>query len=124
MHLSLYFMCIYHFDIQVTLSSLGLYAFYCQGTEEVLGLTLNMSKYHKVSFSAEAFKNMRSLRLLQLNYAQLSDCYKYYPMHKLRWLCWHGFPLDCIPKEFMQPNLVAVDLQFSKLTQAWKDCEV
>ncbi|XP_024174052.1 disease resistance protein RUN1-like [Rosa chinensis] len=93
------------------------------GTEEVLGLTLNMSKYHKVSFSAEAFKNMRSLRLLQLNYAQLSDCYKYYPMHKLRWLCWHGFPLDCIPKEFMQPNLVAVDLQFSKLTQAWKDCE-
>ncbi|KAI9071731.1 hypothetical protein K1719_046308 [Acacia pycnantha] len=39
----------------------------------------------------------------------------------LRWLCWHGFPMNYIPSNFYQQKLVAIDLKYSKLRQVWKE---
>ncbi|TQD76142.1 hypothetical protein C1H46_038335 [Malus baccata] len=87
-----------------------------QGTEKIEGLALNLPSLEETSFSTEAFRNMKRLRLLQLNYVQLSRGYQCLSK-KLRWLCWHGFPLEFIPIELCQPNIVAIDMQYSSLRQ-------
>lgn len=48
------------------------------GTDEIQGLALNLEISEKASFSAQAFENIRRLKLLQLNYVELTDDgYKY-----------------------------------------------
>ncbi|KAL6283916.1 hypothetical protein ACE6H2_014845 [Prunus campanulata] len=95
------------------------------GTEEIEGLALDLEDSDTGgSFSAQAFTNMKKLRLLYLNNIELTGEYKYLPK-KLTWLCWNGFPLKSIPDEFPnQPKLVALDLQYSKLKIVWKDCKL
>ncbi|CAL2235953.1 unnamed protein product [Prunus armeniaca] len=92
------------------------------GTEEIQGVTLNLIRSEKATFSTHAFTNMKKLRLLKLNYVELTGEYKYLS-RKLRWLCWHGFPLKIIPNDFDQQNLVAMDLRYSNLRHFWKDDE-
>ncbi|KAB2627527.1 TMV resistance protein N-like [Pyrus ussuriensis x Pyrus communis] len=93
------------------------------GTEAVQGLTLDLQESDKASFSTEAFRNMQSLRLLKLNYVTLTGSYNNLS-NELRWLCWHGFPLKVIPKDFDHPNMVAIDLSYSKLIRVWEDSDV
>ncbi|CAL8107611.1 unnamed protein product [Prunus armeniaca] len=93
------------------------------GTEEIQGVTLNLLRSEKATFSTHAFTNMKKLRLLKLNYVELTGEYKYLS-RKLRWLCWHGFPLKNIPNDFDQQNLVAMDLRYSNLRHVWKDSEM
>ncbi|CAN6697001.1 unnamed protein product [Malus baccata var. baccata] len=93
------------------------------GTEAIRGLTLDLQESDKASFSTEAFRNMQSLRLLKLNYVKLTGSYNNLP-NELRWLCWHGFPLDVIPKDFDHPNMVAIDLSYSKLIQVWENSDL
>ncbi|KAM5574865.1 disease resistance protein RUN1-like [Rosa sericea] len=92
-------------------------------TEEIEGLsTLNLVNSEVLkSFSTEAFTNMKRLRLLQLDYVNLTGDYKNLSKKKLRWLSWHGFPLVVIPREFDLQSLVILDLRYSKLTQVWDD---
>ncbi|KAM2895587.1 hypothetical protein FF1_010676 [Malus domestica] len=86
------------------------------GTENIEGMALNFPSLEATSFSTKAFRNMKRLRLLQLNYVRLSGGYQCFSK-KLRWLCWHGFPLKFIPIELCQPNIVAIDMQYSNLRQ-------
>ncbi|XP_050110160.1 disease resistance protein RUN1-like isoform X2 [Malus sylvestris] len=90
------------------------------GTEAIQGLTLDLQESDETSFSTEAFRNMHSLRLLKLNYVKLTGSYNNLP-NELRWLCWHGFPLEAIPEDFDHPNIVVIDLSYSKLTRVWED---
>ncbi|XP_048426172.1 TMV resistance protein N-like [Pyrus x bretschneideri] len=90
------------------------------GTEAIQGLTLDLQESDETSFSTEAFRNMHSLRLLKLNYVKLTGSYNNLP-NELRWLCWHGFPLEVIPEDFDHPNIVVIDLSYSKLTRVWAD---
>ncbi|KAJ7961785.1 Disease resistance protein (TIR-NBS-LRR class) [Quillaja saponaria] len=90
------------------------------GTKAVKGLTLKFHRFNKLSFNTKAFKKMQRLRLLQFHHVQLSGEYNYLSKD-LRWLCWHGFPLQSIPDNFYQRSLVAVDLRHSKLKLIWKD---
>ncbi|CAL2236091.1 unnamed protein product [Prunus armeniaca] len=90
------------------------------GIEEIEGVSLNLLRSDDVSFSTKAFANMQRLRLLQLNYVQLTGSYEYLTK-ELRWLCWHGLPLKFIPNSFHQQKLVAIDLRYSNLTHVWKD---
>ncbi|XP_028959033.1 disease resistance protein RPV1-like isoform X1 [Malus domestica] len=87
-----------------------------QGTEKIDGLALNLPSLEETSFSTGAFRNMKRLRLLQLNYVRLAGGYQCLSK-KLRWLCWHGFPLEFIPIELCQPNIVAIDMRYSSLKQ-------
>ncbi|XP_008223836.1 PREDICTED: TMV resistance protein N-like [Prunus mume] len=94
------------------------------GTDEIEGVALYIPWSDKAGFSAEAFTNMKKLRLLQLSNVELTGEYKDFPK-KLIWLCWNGFPLESMPDDFpMQPKLVALDLQYGKLKIVWKDCKL
>ncbi|KAI5356078.1 hypothetical protein L3X38_008973 [Prunus dulcis] len=94
------------------------------GTDEIEGVALDMQWSDKARFRAEAFTNMKKLRLLRLSDVELTGEYKDFPK-KLIWLCWHYFPLESIPDDFpVQPKLVALDLQYSKLKIVWKDCKL
>ncbi|CAN6689848.1 unnamed protein product [Malus baccata var. baccata] len=86
------------------------------GTEAIEGLSLNLPSDEETSFSTEAFTNMKRLRLLQLKYVRLTGGYRYLSK-KLKWLCWRGFPLEFIPKDLCQPNIVAIDMRYSSLRQ-------
>lgn len=77
----------------------------------------------KGGFETLALGDMRKLRLLQLNYVQLSGSYKNFPQG-LRWLCMHGFPLSYIPLDLQMDNIVALDMSNSKLKQLWKEPKV
>ncbi|KAL7205637.1 hypothetical protein ACSBR2_018545 [Camellia fascicularis] len=74
---------------------------------------------NEVNFKTDAFVMMHKLRLLQLNYVQLGGSYKEFPK-KLRLLCWRGFPLKSIPRNFPLESLVSLDLRNSSLEQVWK----
>ncbi|XP_068322709.1 uncharacterized protein [Pyrus communis] len=93
------------------------------GTEDVEGLALDVQESDERSFSSDSFRNMQSLRLLKLNNIKLTGSY-HNLSKELRWLCWHGFPLEVIPKDFDQPNLVAIDLSYSKLIRVWEDSDL
>ncbi|XP_024169380.1 disease resistance protein RUN1-like isoform X1 [Rosa chinensis] len=91
------------------------------GTEETEGLALNMQRSDNLNFSTEAFRNMRRLKLLQLNHVQLTGDCNQFPK-KLRWLCLRGFSLQVIRNEFLnEPDLVSIDLRYSNLVQVWED---
>ncbi|CAN6689844.1 unnamed protein product [Malus baccata var. baccata] len=86
------------------------------GTEAIEGLSLSLPSDEETSFSTEVFTNMKRLRLLQLKYVRLTGGYRYLSK-KLKWLCWRGFPLEFIPKDLCQPNIVAIDMRYSSLRQ-------
>ncbi|CAI9293465.1 unnamed protein product [Lactuca saligna] len=66
------------------------------------------------AFEADSLAKMDNLKLLQLNYVELSGSYDDFP-EDLRWLCWHGFQLGTIPSDFFMGNLVAIDMSYSRL---------
>ena len=91
--------------------------------EEVEGISLKLQRSSKVNFSTEAFIKMQRLRLLQLDHVQLTGDYEYLSK-ELRWLRWHGFPLEFIPNNFYPRKIVAIDLRYSNLREVWKDTKV
>ncbi|XP_028758914.1 TMV resistance protein N-like [Neltuma alba] len=93
------------------------------GTAFVEGLALNLSQTDKDCFSAKAFEEMKSLRLLHLSNVDIDGDYGHIS-RDLRWLRWHGFPLECIPANFYQKNLVAIELKHSSLRQVWREPEI
>ncbi|XP_016646924.1 PREDICTED: TMV resistance protein N-like [Prunus mume] len=94
------------------------------GTDEIEGVALDMQWSDEARFRAQAFTNMKKLRLLRLSNVELTGEYKDFPK-KLIWLSWHEFPLRSIPDDFpMQPKLVSLDLRHSKLRRVWKDCKL
>jgi hypothetical protein len=74
-------------------------------------------------FSTKAFKKMKRLRLLQLAGVQLDGDFEYLSRN-LRWLCWNGFPLTCIPMGFYLGNLVSIELENSNIKILWKENQV
>ncbi|XP_028765392.1 TMV resistance protein N-like [Neltuma alba] len=81
---------------------------------------ISLKKPHEVcEIDSKAFKAMRKLRLLQLEYVNLEGDYRHLS-NKLRWLCWHGFPLKSIPDSLHQKSLVVVDFKYSNLRLVWK----
>ncbi|KAM7469357.1 hypothetical protein LguiA_007540 [Lonicera macranthoides] len=83
-------------------------------------VSTTLTSPNDIYLRTDAFKNMTKLRLLQLNYVQLTGSYENFPK-SLVWLSWHGFPLKSIPVEFSLENLVALHLLHSILEQVWKE---
>ncbi|KAL7235600.1 hypothetical protein ACSBR1_018986 [Camellia fascicularis] len=73
----------------------------------------------EIDLKTNAFVEMQNLRLLLLNYVQLTGSYKEFPK-KLKWLCWRGFPLKSIPINFPLECIVALEMRNSSLEQVWK----
>ncbi|XP_057451804.1 uncharacterized protein LOC130743576 [Lotus japonicus] len=93
------------------------------GTETIEGLVLKLQKTGRVCFSANAFKEMRKLRLLQLDCVDLSGDYGHLSQ-ELRWVYWQGFTLKYIPDDLYQGNLVVIDLKYSSIKQVWKETKL
>ncbi|XP_076894289.1 disease resistance protein RML1B-like [Bidens hawaiensis] len=92
-----------------------------EGSKKVEGLAIDMKMLQNEGFAftaseltTDALKNMDSLKLLQLNFVELSGSYERFSKH-LRWLCWHGFHIATIPSDLYMGNLVAVDMSYSNL---------
>lgn len=94
-----------------------------QGTEAIEGLALTLPKVNNIKVNANAFDKLQNLRLLQLDYVQVSGGYEHLSK-ELRWIRCHGFPLKFIPNSFYKGNVVAIDMRHSNLRQAWKDSKV
>ncbi|CAL5401861.1 unnamed protein product [Camellia sinensis] len=82
-------------------------------------INIGVRNSNQVELETDAFARMHKLRLLQLNYVETTRGYKDFPK-RLRWLCWHGFPLKSIPGDFSIESLIALDLRNSSLEQVWK----
>jgi len=94
-----------------------------QGTKAIEGLSLKLHSTSRDCFEAHAFKEMKKLRLLQLDHVQLSGDYGYLPK-QLRWISWKGFPSKYIPNNFHMENVIAIDLKHSNLQLVWKQPKV
>ncbi|KAM1239189.1 hypothetical protein ACFX13_045650 [Malus domestica] len=95
------------------------------GTEAVEGLRLfsQEDSDDEQSFSTEAFKKMWRLKFLQLVNVKLTGSYKHLSK-ELRLLHWRGFPLEAIPADFDQRNLVCLSLRYSKIVRVWEDSDL
>ncbi|XP_042758467.1 uncharacterized protein LOC111909382 [Lactuca sativa] len=90
-------------------------------TMEGLALDMEMEMLDKQKFAfkssnlkTDALQKMDRLKLLQLNFVQLTGTYGNFS-EDLRWLCWLGSNLRTIPSDLFMGNLVAIDMSYSKL---------
>ncbi|KAM0001571.1 putative leucine-rich repeat domain superfamily [Helianthus debilis subsp. tardiflorus] len=76
----------------------------------------NIQKKLRGSFKlkTESFSQMDNLKLLQLHYVELKECFHNFP-EELRWLCMHGFPSKSIHLDLPMENLVVLDLSCSNI---------
>ncbi|CAL5401874.1 unnamed protein product [Camellia sinensis] len=74
---------------------------------------------NQLTLEVDAFARMHKLKLLQLNYVQISGSLKIFPKG-LRWLCWHGFPFKFIPCDFPLESLIVLDMSYSSLQKIWE----
>ncbi|XP_052724813.1 disease resistance protein RUN1-like isoform X2 [Vigna angularis] len=89
------------------------------GTEAIQGLYLKLHSSSRDCLEARAFKEMKRLRLLQLDHVQLSGDYGHISK-QLRWICWRGFPYKYIPINFHLENVIAIDFKHSRLQLVWE----
>ncbi|KAG5223825.1 TMV resistance protein [Salix suchowensis] len=92
---------------------------YCQGTDAVEGLALDVQG----SFNTKSFTKMRRLQLLQITGAHLAGSYSLLP-RELIWLCWPECPLKSLPSDFHLSDLVILDMQKSKVRKLWKGTKI
>ncbi|XP_058746890.1 disease resistance protein RUN1-like [Vicia villosa] len=93
------------------------------GTETVEGLVLKVQRTNRVILSTDSFKDMKKMRLLELDRAVLTGDYRYLSK-ELRWVYWQGFTFNYIPDEFYQGNLVVIDVKYSSIKQVWKEAKL
>ncbi|KAK7349946.1 hypothetical protein VNO77_07868 [Canavalia gladiata] len=94
-----------------------------RGTKAVEGLVLKLPSTNTKCLKTKAFKKMRRLRLLHLAGVELVGDFEYLSKD-LRWLCWHGFPLTCIPTNFYQGNLVSMEIEYSNIKHVWQEAQL
>jgi len=94
-----------------------------QETINVEGLFFKVPRTGRVRFCTDSFMEMKQLKLLQLDCVDLAGDYGCISK-QLRWVSWQGFTLNCIPDDFYQENLVALDLKHSKIKQVWNETMV
>jgi hypothetical protein len=93
-----------------------------QGTKTVEGLVLKSQSTSNVDINT-TFKEMKNLKLLQLDRVGLTGDFGYLSQ-ELRWLHWKGFTLESIPDEFNMGKLVVFELEHSNIQQVWNKTKV
>nr|POF25890.1 disease resistance protein rrs1 [Quercus suber] len=104
------------------------------GTEVVEGIKLNTPIGIEEHLNAEAFSNMKKLRLLIIGYeqhpqnlirgpVQLPQGLSYIS-NELRAIDWHGYPLESMPTSFQPNKLVELRMHYSDIKQPWKGIKV
>ncbi|KAL2318271.1 hypothetical protein Fmac_032147 [Flemingia macrophylla] len=93
------------------------------GTEFIEGLALKLDITNTVSVNADAFEEMKKLRLLRLHHVQPDGDYGCLSK-QLRWIYWHGFPLENMPNNFCLEGVIAMDFKHSNLRLVWQEPKV
>ncbi|GAU26181.1 hypothetical protein TSUD_354030 [Trifolium subterraneum] len=92
-------------------------------TETVEGLVLKSQRTGRFCFNTDSFKEMKKLRLLQLDGVDLTGDYGYLSK-QLRWVDWQRFTFNFIPNDFDQGNLVVFELKYSNVKQVWQETKL
>ena len=96
--------------------------FYWQGTRnvEALELKCTINWENPYLFTAEEFKELRNLRYLQVDYADIDGDFTGIFLN-LRWLQWRNCPRQFSPSNIDVKNLVILDLSDNEyLKDDWK----
>lgn len=104
---------------------------FCQGTDAVEGIILDLSQIEDVHLSVDTFKKMNNLRFLKF-YISLSKSSGnlYLPTvlwpfsDKLRYFEWNGYTLESLPPPFCAKLLVEIRMPHSLIKQLWKGIQV
>jgi len=107
----------------VSLYFLGIFILHTQGTETVEGLVFKLQSSGRVCFSVNSFKEMKNLRLLQLDCVDLTGDYACLSK-ELRWVHWEQSTFNSITNDFYLGNLVVIDLKHSSIRRVWNENEV
>ncbi|XP_055962048.1 disease resistance-like protein DSC1 isoform X2 [Mercurialis annua] len=92
-------------------------------TDAIEAIFLNMSKIEAIDLNPDVFKGMPRLKLLSFSYGSetetgdkvhLSKGLQLFP-NELRYLYWHGYPLETLPRNFHQLKIAELHLPYSKL---------
>ncbi|KAK7349263.1 hypothetical protein VNO77_06491 [Canavalia gladiata] len=98
------------------------------GTDEVEGITLDLSQIVDLHLSADTFNRMPNLRFLQL-YVPTSKISRVVYLHRtdleafsdeLRYLEWNGFPFKSLPPTFCAKFLVQIYMPHSHVEELWQ----
>ncbi|CAL5340726.1 unnamed protein product [Camellia sinensis] len=92
---------------------------YCFGMFSSKNVGTALGNSNQVTLEVDAFARMHKLKLLQLNFVQISGSLENFPKG-LRWLCWHGFPFKFIPCDFPLESLIVLDMSYSSLQIIWE----
>ena len=102
----------------------------CRGTEAIEGILFDVSILKRIHIIAKSFEMMKKLRLLKIYWAHESASMEQdnklklpidfeFPSYELRYLHWHGYPLESLPSNFDAEDIVELDLSYSSLKQLW-----
>lgn len=97
-----------------------------QGTRRVIGIVLDMSEIKELLISERGFSEMINLKFLKF-YAKMEDKEVKvliphgldYLSHHIILLHWEGFPMRCMPSNFIPKCLVELTMVASKLVVLW-----
>ncbi|CAH8278647.1 unnamed protein product [Arabidopsis lyrata] len=95
------------------------------GTENVLGISLDIDETDELHIHESAFKEMRNLQFLRISTKEnkevrlnLPEDFDYLPP-KLRLLSWRGYPLRSMPSTFCPQSLVKLEMRYSYFEMLW-----
>ncbi|KAJ9676177.1 hypothetical protein PVL29_024930 [Vitis rotundifolia] len=106
------------------------------GTEEVQGISIDLSSLEEINFTNETFARMNRLRLLRVYKSNSLMDFKRekckvhfcrgFKFHckELRYLYWYEYPLKSLPNDFNLKNLVDLNMPYSQIKQLWKGTKV
>lgn len=106
---------------------------YFQGTEKVLGISLNLDEVDKMRIHENAFEGMSNLHFLKFYKNslerkkevrwQLPKRFNEFP-DELKLLSWPGYPMIYLPSNFCPEYLIELRMPNSKLKKLWEGVEV
>ena len=106
---------------------------FCQGTDAIEGITLDLSQIEEIHLSPDALKKMNNLRFLKLckspdqcsskNNIYLSGTLEPFSC-KLAYIEWNGYPLKSLPPTFCAKLLVEIRMPHSHVKQLWNGLQV
>ncbi|KAJ4888621.1 Disease resistance protein (TIR-NBS-LRR class) family [Raphanus sativus] len=98
------------------------------GTQNVIGILLDLDEIDELHIHENAFTGMRNLRFLKIYSklglyrevkCQLPENFDYFPP-KLKLLRWDNYRMRCMPSKFRPENLVKFEMRYSKLEKLWE----
>ncbi|KAJ9675788.1 hypothetical protein PVL29_024635 [Vitis rotundifolia] len=102
------------------------------GMKAIKGILSDLSIPKWIHITTESFAMMKNLRLLKIlldrESTSMRDDYKVklskdfeFPSYELRYLYWHGYPLEYLPSSFYAEDLVELDMCYSSSKQLWEN---